>query len=87
LRYRRTANDPIFVNPDTGPAISGFDLVAYFNDHKPVFGRPDLELRVEGVVWRFRNAGDRATFADHPEVSIRRASASTIRWRSRAAYR
>jgi hypothetical protein len=31
-------------------------------------GRPDLELRVEGVVWRFRNEGDPAAFADHPEV-------------------
>jgi hypothetical protein len=62
------ANGPIVVNPNTGLAISGFDPVAYFTDHKPMFGRPDLELRIEGVVWRFRNAGDRAAFADHPEV-------------------
>jgi hypothetical protein len=59
---------PILVNPNTGLAISGFDPVAYFTDGKPVFGRPDLELRVEGVVWRFRNTGDKAAFADHPEV-------------------
>jgi len=64
----RAANDPIVVNPNTGLAISGFDPVAYFTDRKPTFGRPDLELRVEGVVWRFRNEGDRAAFADHPEV-------------------
>jgi hypothetical protein len=64
----RAANGPIVVNPNTGLAISGFDPVAYFTDHKPMFGRPDLELRIEGVVWRFRNAGDRAAFADHPEV-------------------
>ncbi len=59
---------PLVVNPDTGLAISGFDPVAYFTDRKPVFGRPDLELRVNGVVWRFRNEGDKAAFADHPEV-------------------
>ena len=64
----RAADDPIVVNPNTGLAISGFDPVAYFTDRKPAFGRPDLELRVEGVVWRFRNEGDRAAFADHPEV-------------------
>jgi hypothetical protein len=59
---------PILVDPYTGLAISGFDPVAYFTDGKPVFGRPDLELRVDGVIWRFRNEGDRAAFADHPEV-------------------
>lgn len=64
----RAANGPIVVNPNTGLAISGFDPVAYFTDRKPTFGRPDLELRVEGVVWRFRNTGDRAAFADHPEI-------------------
>jgi hypothetical protein len=64
----QAANGPIVVNPNTGLAISGFDPVAYFTDRKPMFGRPDLELRVEGVVWRFRNAGDRAAFADNPEV-------------------
>ena len=56
------------VNPNTGLAISGFDPVAYFTDDKPEFGRPDLELRVDGVVWRFVNEGDRAAFKDHPEV-------------------
>ena len=56
------------VNPNTGLAISGFDPVAYFTDGKPKFGRPELELRVDGVVWRFRNEGNRAAFADHPEV-------------------
>jgi hypothetical protein len=62
------SDGPILANPDTGLAISGFDPVAYFTDGKPAFGRPDLELRIEGVVWRFRNEGDRAAFADHPEV-------------------
>ena len=46
-------------------------------------GRPELELSHDGAVWRFRNEGNRAAFAEHPE-SIRRALAATIRWRSRA---
>ena len=56
------------VNAHTGLAISGFDPVAYFTDGKPKFGRPDVELSLGGAVWRFRNEGNRAAFADHPEV-------------------
>ena len=65
---RAAADEPVVVNPNTGLAISGFDPVAYFTDRKPEFGRPDLELRVDGVVWRFANEGDRAAFKDHPDV-------------------
>lgn len=61
-------DDRLVVNPDTGLAISGFDPVAYFTEGKPVSGRPDLELTLSGAVWRFRNQGNRAAFAAHPEV-------------------
>ena len=61
-------DDLIVVNAHTGLAISGFDPVAYFTDGKPRIGRTDLELRADGVVWRFYNEGNRAAFADHPEV-------------------
>jgi len=64
----RAVENPVVVNPNTGLAISGFDPVAYFTDGKPQFGRPDLELRVDGAVWRFVNEGNRAAFKDHPEV-------------------
>jgi hypothetical protein len=60
--------EPLVVNANTGLALSGFDPVAYFTDGKPEFGRPELEYRSNGAVWRFRNVGDRAAFADHPEV-------------------
>jgi hypothetical protein len=62
------AGEPVVVNPDTGLAISGFDPVAYFTDGKPEIGHPDLELRVNGIVWRFVNEGDRAAFKDNPQV-------------------
>ena len=61
-------NDRIVVNAHSGLAISGFDPVAYFTEGKPKIGRPAMELRLDGAVWRFRNAGDRAAFAEHPEV-------------------
>jgi hypothetical protein len=59
---------PVIVNANTGLALSGFDPVSYFADGKPMFGRPELELRNNGAIWRFRNEGDRAAFADHPEA-------------------
>ena len=67
-----SAAEPIVVNPDTGLAISGFDPVAYFTDHKPELGRSELELRLGGAVWQFRNVGNRAAFREHPDVYMPR---------------
>jgi hypothetical protein len=61
-------DDRQVVNAHTGLAISGVDPVAYFTERKPRFGRPDMELSLGGSVWRFRNEGNRAAFAEHPEV-------------------
>jgi YHS domain-containing protein len=52
----------------SGLAIAGYDPVAYFTDGKPVAGSPELELHYGGVVWRFCNAGNRAAFAERPDV-------------------
>jgi hypothetical protein len=60
--------EPVVIDPNTGLAISGIDPVAYFTDKKPVFGRPTIELKRDGAVWRFRNEGNRMAFAEHPEV-------------------
>ncbi len=65
-------SDPIVVNALTGLAISGFDPVAYFSEAKPKLGRPDMELRLDGVIWRFENEGNRAALAAHPEVYMPR---------------
>lgn len=58
----------IVVDWRTGLAISGYDPVAFFTDGKPMAGKPDIELRYGGVVWRFANVGNRAAFADRPDV-------------------
>jgi hypothetical protein len=60
----------IVVNHHTGLALSGYDPVAYFIDGKAEVGRPELEMRVAGATWRFRNEGNRAAFGDDPEVYI-----------------
>ena len=65
---RAASDDRTVVNVQTGLAISGFDPVAYFVDGSPKMGRSDMELNLGGAVWRFRNEGNRAAFAAHPEV-------------------
>src|SRR5882724_4953892 len=58
----------VIVNRYTGLAIEGFDPVAYFVDARPRIGLPDFEASQAGVVWRFRNEGNRASFVAHPDI-------------------
>jgi len=62
----------LVVDRHTGLALYGFDPVAYFTDARPMPGRPDFELWLAGATWRFRNEGNRAAFADHPEIYMPR---------------
>jgi hypothetical protein len=70
--YAAGSPGPIEINHQTGLAISGFDPVAYFTDKALKTGRQSLELTLDGAVWRFRNEGNRAAFAEHPDVYMPR---------------
>jgi len=56
----------------SGLAISGVDPVSYFTHAAPLYGNSDHEMSYGGVTWRFRNTGDEAAFAAHPEVYMPR---------------
>jgi hypothetical protein len=58
----------VIANRYSGLAIEGFDPVAYFVDASPMVGLPEFEAAASGVVWRFRNEGNRASFVAHPEI-------------------
>ena len=58
----------VVVDWHSGLAIGGYDPVAFFTDGKPMAGSGKLELRYGGAVWRFCNAGNRAAFAERPDV-------------------
>jgi hypothetical protein len=62
----------VVVDRHTGLALYGFDPVAYFTDAKALAGRPEFELWLNGATWRFRNEGNRAAFADRPDVYVPR---------------
>ena len=68
LAGRAATTDRVVANRYSGVAIEGFDPVAYFVDARPRIGRDDLEASEAGVVWRFRNEGNRASFVAHPEI-------------------
>jgi YHS domain-containing protein len=69
---RGATTERIVTDPHTGLAIDGIDPVAYFTDGAPLPGRGDYEYRYAGVVWRFRNPGNRAAFIDNPAVYMPR---------------
>jgi hypothetical protein len=68
LALAQATTERVVVNRFTGQAISGFDPVAYFTDTSAVRGDERFEAVHDGAVWRFRNEGNRAAFAGHPQV-------------------
>jgi YHS domain-containing protein len=58
----------VVTNRYSGLAIEGYDPVAYFIDSSPELGLPAYEAAQGGAVWRFRNEGNRDSFAAHPEI-------------------
>lgn len=65
---RAGLTERIAVDWHSGLAIGGYDPVAFFTDGKPMAGSAELELRYGGVVWRFCNVGNRAAFAERPDI-------------------
>ena len=63
-----STTERVVVNRFSGLAIEGFDPVAYFIQKQAVVGLPDYEASQAGAVWRFRNAGNRASFVAHPDI-------------------
>jgi len=61
-------SERVVTNRYSGLAIEGYDPVAYFVDAHPMVGLPEFEASQAGVVWRFRNEGNRASFVAHPDI-------------------
>ena len=67
-RAQAATTERVVANRYSGIAIEGFDPVAYFVDASPMIGLPEFEAAEAGVVWRFRNEGNRASFVAHPDI-------------------
>ena len=86
---------PVYTGLFNQVAVSGYDPVAYFTEHKPVKGDARFTLKHEGAEWRFASAENRDRFMQAPgryapqyggycawAVSEgRTASADPLRWK------
>jgi len=63
---RAATTELVITDPLTGLAIFGFDPVAFFVSHEAREGLASYEFKHAGVVWRFRNEGNRSAFAAEP---------------------
>jgi hypothetical protein len=68
LAAHAATTERLVADRTTGLAIGGFDPVAYFTDAQPLVGKAGFEAAEAGAVWRFRNEGNRAVFARHPDI-------------------
>jgi YHS domain-containing protein len=66
------ATTELYVSDRNGIAFYGFDPVAFFIDGAPRQGVAAFEFVYGGVVFRFRNEGNRAAFAKDPAVYLPR---------------
>lgn len=60
------AGSPIYGAKD-GPAIEGYDAVAYFTEGKPVEGKAEFVTEWNGAKWQFATAENRDKFQTEPE--------------------
>lgn len=65
---RAATTERVVNNRFSGLAIEGYDPVAYFISARPRVGLPEYEASQAGVVWRFVNEGNQASFIAHPEI-------------------
>ena len=62
--------DAIIADPVSGTALFGFDAVAYFAAGSAVPGNQRLTVTRFGLVWWFRNEGNRQAFAGSPDAYV-----------------
>lgn len=63
-----TAQNKSNVNVDKkNLAIQGYDLVAYFEDHKPVKGSEEFIFKYESATYQFASKAHLNTFKKNPE--------------------
>jgi YHS domain-containing protein len=62
------ATAPISTAVFSRVAVSGYDVVSYHLDGKPVEGSKDFTAKLRGVEWRFASAAHRDAFKAKPEA-------------------
>jgi YHS domain-containing protein len=59
------------VNVDSnGVILKGYDVVAYFTQHKPIKGSPNYKTNHQGATYYFSSAADLAVFERNPSKYV-----------------
>jgi YHS domain-containing protein len=64
------AKNGVNTKPAAGPAIHGYDPVAYFVSGGPRRGAEAFSYNYQGVTWRFSNEENKQSFIESPEAYI-----------------
>jgi len=68
---QRAPGERVLVNVDSdGVALEGHDPVAYFSEHRPVPGKPELASSHGGAIYHFASPENRAIFESAPEKYV-----------------
>lgn len=65
-----TTSDIYLVNPSTGIAMYGYDLVSYFTEQQALVGEESFEVEWDGGYWHFTNSANADRFLDAPEAFL-----------------
>lgn len=60
------AKDPVYTSFLSNVGASGYDVVAYFTEGRPVEGSKEFTAKHDGATWRFASAANRDAFAADP---------------------
>lgn len=60
------AKDAVYTSSFSNVAASGYDVVAYFTESRPVEGLRDFTAEHDGATWRFASAANRDAFRADP---------------------
>ncbi len=62
----QAADKPVYTGFFSNLAAGGYDVVAYFTEHKPVKGDARFVHEYQGATWRFASAAHRDAFIADP---------------------
>ena len=58
---------PEHLNLKDGLAVSGYDLVSYFEEEEPSKGSKNIQVIHDDITYRFKNEANKAKFQESPE--------------------
>jgi len=65
-----TTSDIYVINPSTGIAMYGYDVVSYFTEQQAIMGQNSFEVEWDDNYWHFTNSANADRFVDAPQAFL-----------------